>query len=131
MLIPYIDELKKNGVFDIHIPFRVLGTRFFRQHWKANDDAEIEPDENAIMHYRCQHPVYIDPVDLRPLLEIIKIDAGRVGETLFDLGSQYVYSALSGAKVVYDYLDGKRFSPSRYTSKEDKLLRLLGEAIPK
>lgn len=125
-----IDELKQNSVFDKQIPFRVLGTRFFRQYWKANDDAEFESDENTVMHYRCQAPIYVDSVNLKPLIEIAEIDGGRVGETLFNDSSSYVWGALNDAKVVYDYLDGKRFSPSGYIHKEDKLLRLLEQAIP-
>ncbi len=125
-----IDELKYNGVFDKQIFFRVLGTKSFRQYWKANDDAEFEPDEKIVMHYRCQSPVYVDPVNLKPLIEISKIDSGRVGETLFMGSNPYTSDALDDAEIVYNYLEGKRFSSSGYVSKEDKLLRLLKQAIP-
>ncbi len=124
-----IDELKCNGVLDKQIPFRVLGTKFFRQHWRANDDAEFEPDEKVVMHYRCQTPVYVDPIDMKPLIKISEIDSGRVGETLIGSNS-YVWGALNDAKVVYDYLEGKRFSFPEYVSEGDKLLRLLEQAIP-
>lgn len=125
-----IDELKHNGVFDRQILFRVLGTKSFRQYWKANDDAEFEPDERTVVHYRCQAPIYVNAVDLKPLIEISKIDSGRVGKILFMGSNPYILDALNDAEIVYNYLEGKRFSSREYVSKEDKLLRLLEQAIP-
>lgn len=118
-----------------HCLFRVLGIQTFRQYWRGNDPEQIEPHERVVMHYRFQAKFYVEPVNLRPLIELTKIAGNRVGRLL--LGErccchEHVRSALADAEVVYQYLDGLRFKPGKsdYLHSEDKLLRLLEKAVP-
>jgi hypothetical protein len=117
------------------VPFRVLGNKLFRQYWRANDSEEVEPDEHKLMHYRFNSSIYTSKIDLRPLIQIRNIRLDKfAGHALkfFDFKNLYFQEALSEAKIVYDYLDGKRLDreSAPYIHKEEKLLRLLEKAIP-
>lgn len=126
-----LEEILENGVFEKSVLFRVLGTKSFRQYKKPNSLKESEPDNHAIMHYKCQLLIYVDPVNLRPLIEISKKNNCKIGELLFNESDSYISGALNDAEVVYKYLDGERFNPKKeHYSKEDKLLKLLEKAIP-
>ena len=124
-----------------HIPFRVLGKRLFRQSWRANNPEEFEPDENKLMHYRFNLPVYTQKINLKSLIQARNIPVERFEGDLFsfeeniskflDLKNHYFEEVLSQARIVYEYLEGKRFDKSKeHIFKEDKFLRLLQKAIP-
>jgi|GEM_PF-6762260 hypothetical protein len=131
VILPAIEEYKKNGVLYNRIPLRVLGTKFFRQYWKTNDDEFFEPEDKVVMSYRAAAPTYTSEVDLRPIIELCGIDNNRVGKLLFNDANTYALDSLRDAKIVYDYLDGARFDSSeKYVFKKDKLLRLLEQAVP-
>jgi|SRR3989344_2665405 len=125
----HLKEIVKKNQLDYQVLFRVLGTRAFRQYWKANDREEFEPNERVVMHYRCQLPVYVDKVNLKPIIELSRIDSGRVGEVL--ISDSYALESLIEAEIVYAYLEGKRFDSSEKNIwNREKLLRLLKKAIP-
>ncbi len=130
----YLEFTKSNlakGVFEKFVLFKVLGERKFRQPWKEKGIEDIKKKE-IVMSYRGQNQVYVDPINLLPLIETAKIDGGRVRETLFG-NNVYVLESLREAEIIYDYMDGKRFDKEKerkFIHKEDKLLRLLEQAIP-
>lgn len=131
VIFPQIEKHRKNGVLDSHIPLRVLGTKVFRQYWKTNDCEFFEPEDKVVMRYRLATPVYTSKVDLRSIIELCGIDNNRVGKLLFNNADTYTLDSLKDAKIVYDYLDGARFDSSKeYVFREDKLLRLLEQAVP-
>ena len=115
--------------------FRVLGKKLFRQYWKANNPEEVEPDEHKLMHYRFNSLIYTSKFDLKPFIQMrnIKLDkfAGHAMEFL-KFENRYFEEVLSEAKIVYEYLEGKRFDKDKvpYIHKDEKFLRLLDKAIP-
>jgi hypothetical protein len=126
-----LDEFEEN----CDIPFRVLGNKLFRQYWRANDPEEFEPDEHRLMHYSFVTPHYAVKFDLRPLIQVHKniLAEGFEGNVLefLKFKNRYFEEVLSEARIVYDYLDGKRFDLNKENVfKKDKLLRLLEKAIP-
>ena len=129
-----VEEIFMNhGSLDERVLFRVLGTRAFIQIKRAENEKGFTSGEDIVMHYRCQLPVYVDPVNLKPLINLSKIDAGQVGKVLFSGQDSYILEVLNEAEVIYDYLHGKRFDTSSkdfFSKKKGKLLRLLEQAIP-
>ena len=142
----WLDEAKKEGFLnesiDKHLNgtfkpleeivlFRVLGEKIFREKLKEYDLHNFEPSQNRIIHYKKGEPIYVTPVNLRPVIEISKKDNGRIKNFLFSKSDPYILDALEDAEVVYNYLDGERFNPRKIQFfKRDKLLRLLEKAIP-
>ena len=131
-----VEEIFMNhGSLDERVLFRVLGTRAFIQIKRTEEnEKEFTSGEDIVMHYRCQLPVYINPVNLKPLIHLAKIDDGQVGRVLFSGGDPYILEVLNEAEVIYQYLERKRFDKTKiekgdYLDPEDKLLRLLEQAI--
>ncbi len=129
-----LEESFKEFNEKLDIPFRVLGRRMFRQYWRANNPNEVEPDEHKLMHYRFNRPAYTTKIDLRPFIKLqeTKTDnlTGHV-RGFFTFENEYFQGALEEAKIVYEYLEGKRFDKKeKNVFSEQKLLRLLERAIP-
>lgn len=123
---------KMNQFFDekcCHL-YRILGTISMREYWICNDPDAFEPDEHSVWHYDYQGDIYVEAVNLRPIVEECQKNSGRIGIRLFS-NSEYMQSAINDAAVVYSYLDGKKFNPQKdFLHREDKLLRLFEQAIP-
>ncbi len=111
--------------------FRVLGSRSFRKYWQANNPEAIEPDEHSVMHYRFQGDHNVVPINLRPIIEQKNRLHGYNVYRLLCGNNDYILEALNEASIVYQYLDGKRFTPKKeYLDHEAKFLRLLEMAVP-
>lgn len=138
----WLEEVKKEGKFPEEIYqksfqdqriqlVRVLGTRVFRRYWDCNDPDFAEPNEEDVFNYRFQHEIYVAPADLRSIINLQSVDNGRLTRLLIS-GEVYVKRALHDAKLIYDYLDGKRAKHNQdgHVSSEEKFLRMLEKAIP-
>jgi len=133
IILPWIKNHEKN-IDQCHL-YRVLGICQFRRWWLENDSSTLEPDPMAVIHYRFHSDYYTKPFNLRPFIK--SINQLKTGEhhLLFPATykDQYLSSALEDAEIIYQYLSGKRFQSNyekKFLSKEEKLFRLLGLAIP-
>ncbi len=117
------------------VPFRVLGRKMFRQYWRANNPDEVEPDEHKLMHYRFNSILYTAKIDLRPFIKLQETKTDNFTSHVrgfFTFEDEYFRGALDDARIVYDYLEDRRFDikKGKYVFSEQKLLRLLEKAIP-
>jgi hypothetical protein len=117
-----------------NVHFRVLGTKIFRQYWKTNNEEEFEPNDLTIMKYRFNAKIYTSKVDLKPLINSLKIKTKNMAsiENIFEFKDPYAQEVLHEARIIYEYLEEKRFKKEEfsYINQEAKLLRLLERAIP-
>lgn len=133
IILPWIKDYEKN-IDQCHL-YRVLGICQFRRWWLVNDPSTLEPNPMAVIHYRFNSVYYTKPFDLRPFIKSVnQLETGE-HHLLFPAtyDDQYLSSALEDAKIIYQYLSGKRFqsdSSKNFLSKEEKLFRLLELAIP-